>query len=35
MEILFIKRDRLQKKPDEKQLGFGKYFTDYMFYHGL
>lgn len=31
MEILFIKRDRLQKKPDEKQLGFGKYFTDHMF----
>ena len=31
MDIKFIKREELQEKPDEKKLGFGKYFTDYMF----
>ena len=29
MDIKFIKREELQEKPDEKKLGFGKYFTDY------
>ena len=31
MEIKFIEREQLQEKPDQKKLGFGKYFTDYMF----
>ncbi len=31
MEIRFEKREQLKEKPDEKQLGFGKYMTDYMF----
>lgn len=31
MDIKFIKRDALKEKPDQKNLGFGKYMTDYMF----
>ncbi len=31
MDIKFIKREQLQEKPDQTKLGFGKYFTDYMF----
>ena len=31
MEIRFIKSNKLKEKPDEGQLGFGKYMTDYMF----
>ena len=31
MDIKFIKREELQEKPDQKTLGFGKYFADYMF----
>ncbi len=31
MDIRFVKRDVLKKKPDQKNLGFGKYMTDYMF----
>ncbi len=31
MEIRFEKRDQLKTKPDESNLGFGKYMTDYMF----
>ena len=31
MEIKFVKRDVLKEKPDQKNLGFGKYMTDYMF----
>ena len=31
MDIKFIKRDELKKKPDQDNLGFGKYMTDYMF----
>ena len=31
MDIKFIKREILKEKPDQKQLGFGKYMTDYMF----
>ncbi len=31
MEIRFEKRDVLKEKPDQKNLGFGKYMTDYMF----
>ena len=34
MDIRFEKREHLQEKPDQKNLGFGKHFTDYMF-HGL
>lgn len=30
MDIKFVKRDVLKEKPTEN-LGFGKYFTDYMF----
>jgi branched-chain amino acid aminotransferase len=30
-EIGFIKREVLKEKPDPGSLGFGKYFTDYMF----
>ncbi|MCR5666783.1 MAG: branched-chain amino acid aminotransferase [Eubacterium sp.] len=31
MDIKFEKRDVLKEKPDQKNLGFGKYMTDYMF----
>lgn len=31
MEIRFEKREVLKEKPDQNNLGFGKYFTDYMF----
>lgn len=31
MDIKFVKREQLKEKPDQKKLGFGKYFTDYMF----
>lgn len=31
MDIKFIKSENLKEKPDETKLGFGKYFTDYMF----
>ena len=31
MDIKFVKRDELKEKPDQKNLGFGKYMTDYMF----
>ncbi len=31
MEIRFEKRAQLKEKPDWKNLGFGKYMTDYMF----
>ena len=31
MEIRFEKREKLKEKPDWKNLGFGKYMTDYMF----
>ena len=31
MDIRFEKREHLQEKPDQKNLGFGKHFTDYMF----
>ena len=31
MDIKFIKREQLKEKPDFKNLGFGKYMTDYMF----
>ena len=30
-EILFIQREELKTKPDTASLGFGKYFSDYMF----
>jgi branched-chain amino acid aminotransferase len=30
-EISFIPREELQAKPDTASLGFGKYFSDYMF----
>ncbi|MFK9093969.1 branched-chain amino acid aminotransferase [Bacillus salipaludis] len=36
-EIAFIQREELKDKPDTASLGFGKYFSDYMFemdYHG-
>ena len=29
--IKFVKSEKLKQKPDMKNLGFGKYFTDYMF----
>ncbi len=29
--IAFFKRDELKKKPETGSLGFGKYFSDYMF----
>ena len=29
LDIKFIKRDVLKEKPDQNNLGFGKYFTDY------
>lgn len=31
MDIRFEKREQLKEKPDQKNLGFGKYMTDYMF----
>ena len=31
MDIKFEKREQLKEKPDQKNLGFGKYMTDYMF----
>ena len=31
MDIRFEKREHLKEKPDQKNLGFGKYMTDYMF----
>ena len=31
MKVTFIQAEKLKEKPDEKALGFGKYFTDYMF----
>lgn len=31
MEVKFIAAEQLKEKPDENALGFGKYFTDYMF----
>ena len=30
MEIRFEKREQLKEKPDQSNLGFGKYITDYM-----
>ncbi|MFJ7729148.1 branched-chain amino acid aminotransferase [Neobacillus sp. NPDC097160] len=30
-EIAFIQREELKEKPDTASLGFGKYFSDYMF----
>lgn len=30
-EIAFIKREELKEKPDTASLGFGKYYSDYMF----
>jgi len=30
-EISFIQREQLKAKPDTASLGFGKYFSDYMF----
>jgi branched-chain amino acid aminotransferase len=30
-EIAFIQREELKVKPDSASLGFGKYFSDYMF----
>ena len=31
MDIRFEKKEQLKEKPDQKNLGFGKYMTDYMF----
>ena len=31
MEIRFEKTEHPMEKPDQKNLGFGKHFTDYMF----
>ena len=31
MDIRFVKREVLKEKPDWKNLGFGKYMSDYMF----
>ena len=31
MDIRFEKREVLKEKPDQDNLGFGKYMTDYMF----
>lgn len=31
MEIKYIERAQLKEKPDQKNLGFGAYMTDYMF----
>ncbi|TGR16021.1 branched chain amino acid aminotransferase, partial [Mesorhizobium sp. M8A.F.Ca.ET.202.01.1.1] len=29
-QVKFEKRDTLKEKPDNSNLGFGQYFTDYM-----
>ena len=31
MDIRFEKKEQRKEKPDQKNLGFGKYMTDYMF----
>lgn len=31
MEIKIVRNEKLKNKPDFSKLGFGKYFTDYMF----
>ncbi len=31
MDIKFVKAEALKEKPDSSTLGFGKFFTDYMF----
>ena len=31
MDIRFVEAKTLKEKPDQKNLGFGKYMTDYMF----
>ena len=31
LDIKFVKAQTLKEKPDMNNLGFGKYFTDYMF----
>lgn len=31
LDIKFVKREILKEKPDQSKLGFGQYFTDYMF----
>ena len=31
MKVNFVEAGQLKAKPDETKLGFGKYFTDYMF----
>lgn len=31
MDIRFVESKELKQKPDQKNLGFGKYMTDYMF----
>lgn len=31
MDIRFVKKDVLKEKPEQSNLGFGKYMTDYMF----
>ncbi len=31
MQVTVEKVETLKQKPDENNLGFGKYFTDYMF----
>ena len=31
MDIRFQKKEQLKEKPDQRNLGFGKYMTDYMF----
>jgi branched-chain amino acid aminotransferase len=30
-EVGFVQREVLKEKPDFASLGFGKYFSDYMF----
>lgn len=31
LNIRYVKSDKLKEKPDQNNLGFGKYYTDYMF----
>ena len=31
MKVKVEKTENLKVKPDQNNLGFGKYFTDYMF----
>ncbi len=31
LDIKYVKAQKLKDKPDQNALGFGKYFTDYMF----